>query len=80
MTEIFEKNLPQFADENSRGKKDKTMYQCLGCGNTAWGKAGLGVICECGGVLVEAGGEPKAGLAEKVYRLLAKRYGNKDKT
>ena len=69
-----------FEDENRRGNADKTMYQCFGIVTKVRGKAGLGLVCECSQVFVDASGEPKAGSAEKVYRLLAEQYGNKDKT
>jgi len=46
------------------------MYSCPGCGTKVWGKGGLGLICECGGVFVDRSGRSKAGLVEKVCRIL----------
>lgn len=56
----------------------KVMYRCIGCGTRVWGKGGLGLICECGQVLVDATETVKAGLREKVYCILAKQCAAKE--
>ena len=66
-----------FANKKRGGYSEKVAYRCIGCGAKVWGKGGLGLVCECGRIFVDATGEPKPGLEEKVYRLLAKQYGNK---
>lgn len=63
-------------DGKSGGYSVKVMYRCVGCGSKVWGKGGLGLVCECGQVFVNATGEAKAGLGEQVYRILAEQYGN----
>lgn len=59
----------------NRGYSEKEMYQCPGCGTKVWGKGGLGLVCECGGVLADKSGETKPGAGEKVCLILMKKYG-----
>ncbi|MFH0784669.1 MAG: SprT-like domain-containing protein [Pseudomonadota bacterium] len=65
--------------EKRGGYSEKVAYRCIGCGAKTWGKGGMGLVCECGRIFVDATGKPKLGLGEMVYRLLAEQYGNKDK-
>lgn len=53
----------------------KEMYRCIGCGTKVWGKSGLGIMCECGEVLVGETKGRKAGVDEKIYKILGKRFG-----
>ena len=39
------------------------------------GKAGLGIVCECGHVFEAETGEVKPGLGERVYAVLRQKYG-----
>jgi hypothetical protein len=64
-----------FESRKVRGYSGKEMYRCSGCGTKIWGKKGLGLMCECGRVFASETGETKAGLEEKMYRILAKKYG-----
>lgn len=54
---------------------NKLMYRCPGCGTKVWGKGGLGLVCECGRVLLDSKGKSKDGLAEKVCRVLLEECG-----
>ena len=64
-----------FEGQKSRGYSEKMSYQCIGCGAKVWGKGGLGLLCECGQVFAGETGEVKPGLDEKVYLILAERFG-----
>lgn len=57
----------------NKGYSEKEMYQCPGCGIKVWGKGGLGLVCECGGVLADKSGEAKPGVEEKVCLILMKK-------
>ena len=61
---------------NGRSYSEKVAYCCIGCGTKVWGKSGLGLVCECGTIFIDASGVRKAGVEEKVYLCLAERYGN----
>ncbi|MFH0783335.1 MAG: hypothetical protein V2B20_15480 [Pseudomonadota bacterium] len=53
----------------------KEMYRCISCGTKVWGKSGLGIMCECGEVFVGETKGRKAGVDEKIYEILGKRFG-----
>lgn len=55
-------------------EKDKVKYTCEGCGAKVWGKSGLGIVCQCGGVVVAEGEEAKPEIRARVYRVLAAEY------
>ena len=75
-SECFWPFLPAvFAGQKRRGGSDKVSYKCIGCGAKAWGKGGLEMVCGCGQVFAGEAGDAKQGLDEKVYRILAKRFG-----
>ena len=61
--------------EKVRGSKDKELYRCVGCGTRVWGKGGLEIVCGCGNMFVGETGRSQAGVEEKIYKILAKRYG-----
>jgi hypothetical protein len=61
--------------EKNKGNKEKVMYQCIGCGTKVWGKGGLEIVCGCGNVFFSEKEGPKAGLEEKIYKILGKRFG-----
>ena len=54
--------------------KEKVKYTCEGCGVKVWGKAGLGFVCQCGGIVVAEGEEAGTEIRKRVYRLLAAEY------
>jgi hypothetical protein len=67
---------PMAFESGNRAKySEKTMYRCTVCETKVWGKGGLGLICECGRVFTNATGETKPGVDEKVYHILAEKYG-----
>jgi hypothetical protein len=68
-----------FDGQQRRGYSEKVTYQCVGCGVKVWGKGGLELVCGCGKVFAGETGETKAGVGEKVYRILAEQYGKKRK-
>lgn len=70
--------LPTAFAKDKNGTSRKVMYRCAGCGIRVWGKGGLGLVCECGGIFTDAAGEAKTGLREKVYRILAEQYAVKE--
>ncbi len=57
------------------GKREKVTYICAGCGAKVWGKAGLGIVCQCSETFVADGEEARPELSEQVYRLLAEKHG-----
>jgi hypothetical protein len=57
----------------------KAMYRCTGCGAKLWGKGGQEILCGCGKVFAGENGETNPGLEEKIYHILAKKYGYQGK-
>jgi hypothetical protein len=64
-----------FEGKKRNGYSIKVMYRCTGCGAKVWGKGGLEIFCGCGRVFACESGDVKAGLAEKIYKILKEQYG-----
>ena len=75
-TEYLWPFMPQLRTRGTgAGRRVKVTYTCEGCGAKVWGKAGLGMVCQCGDSFVAEGEDTRPELWEQICQARAAKHG-----